>query len=76
MPDMDGYEAARQIRQRAQGREVLMIALTGWGQVEARSRTEQAGFEHHLTKPVDFAAIAALLDAHLAQRARAVTREE
>ena len=42
MPDMDGYEAARQIRQRAQGRDVLMIALTGWGQGEARARTEQA----------------------------------
>lgn len=76
MPDMDGYEAARQIRQRAQGREVLMIALTGWGQGEARSRTEQAGFAHHLTKPVDFAAIAALLRAHLAQRAGAATRAQ
>jgi len=76
MPDMDGYEAARQIRQRAQGREVLLIALTGWGQGEARARTEQAGFDHHLTKPVDFAAIAALLHAHLAQRAGSVTREE
>ena len=69
MPDMDGYEAARQIRQRAQGRDVLMIALTGWGQGEARARTEQAGFDHHLTKPVDFDAIAALLEQHLAQRA-------
>ena len=76
MPDMDGYAAARQIRQRAQGREVLLIALTGWGQDEARARTEQAGFDHHLTKPVDFAAIAALLHAHLAQRAGAATREE
>lgn len=76
MPDMDGYEAARQIRQRAQGREVLLIALTGWGQGEARARTEQAGFDHHLTKPVDFDAIAALLHAHLAQRAGAATREE
>jgi signal transduction histidine kinase/ActR/RegA family two-component response regulator len=76
MPDMDGYEAARQIRQRAQGREVLLIALTGWGQSEARARTEQAGFDHHLTKPVDVAAIAALLHAHLARRAGAATREE
>lgn len=72
MPDMDGYEAARQIRQRAQGRDVLMIALTGWGQGEARSRTRQAGFDHHLTKPADFDAIAALFRAHLAQRAEAV----
>ncbi|MGX9733967.1 hybrid sensor histidine kinase/response regulator [Janthinobacterium aestuarii] len=71
MPDMDGYEAARQIRQRAQGRDVLMIALTGWGQGEARAQTEQAGFDHHLTKPVDFDAIAALLEQHLAQRAAA-----
>lgn len=76
MPDMDGYEAARQIRQRAQGRDVLLIALTGWGQGEARARTEQAGFDHHLTKPVDVAAIAALLHAHLARRAGAATREE
>ena len=76
MPDMDGYEAARQIRQRAQGRDVLLIALTGWGQGEARARTEQAGFDHHLTKPVDFAAIAALLHAHLAQRAGAATRAQ
>jgi len=76
MPDMDGYAAARQIRQRAQGREVLLIALTGWGQGEARTRTEQAGFDHHLTKPVDFAAIAALLHAHLARRAGAATRPE
>ena len=68
MPDMDGYEAARQIRQRAQGRDVLMIALTGWGQGEARARTEQAGFDHHLTKPVDFDAIAVLLRAHLARQ--------
>ncbi|KAB8055618.1 response regulator [Janthinobacterium rivuli] len=74
MPDMDGYEAARQIRQRAHGRPVLLIALTGWGQGEARSRTEQAGFDHHLTKPVDFAAITALLEQHLARRADAATR--
>lgn len=74
MPDMDGYEAARQIRQRAQGREVLLIALTGWG--EAHSRTQQAGFDHHLTKPVDFAAIAALLHAHLARHAGSARRAE
>ncbi|OEZ78541.1 autoinducer 2 sensor kinase/phosphatase LuxQ [Janthinobacterium sp. HH104] len=76
MPDMDGYEAARQIRQRAHGRDVLMIALTGWGQGEARARTEQAGFDHHLTKPVDFDAIASLLEQHLAQRTAAATQTQ
>lgn len=74
MPDMDGYEAARQIRQRAHGRDVLMIALTGWGQGEARARTEQAGFDHHLTKPVDFDAITALLRAHLARQEGTATQ--
>ena len=67
MPDMDGYETARQIRLKARGRDVLLLALTGWG--DAGRRTAQAGFDHHLTKPVDFAAIAALLQQHLAQRA-------
>ena len=54
MPGMDGYETARQIRALANGRPVLMIALTGWGQSDARSRTQDAGFDQHLIKPVDF----------------------
>jgi signal transduction histidine kinase/ActR/RegA family two-component response regulator len=54
MPGMDGYEAARLIRQRPDGPNVLMIALTGWGQSDARRRTLDAGFDHHLIKPVDF----------------------
>ena len=66
MPGMDGYETARQIRQLAHGRDTLMIALTGWGQGDARQRTQEAGFDHHLTKPVDFEAISALLARHLA----------
>ncbi|WP_219133759.1 ATP-binding protein [Janthinobacterium sp. UMAB-60] len=74
MPGMDGYETARQIRLKARGRDVLMLALTGWG--DAGGRTAQAGFDHHLTKPVDFDAIAALLLQHLAQRAAATTQAE
>ena len=66
MPGMDGYETARQIRQLAHGRPALMIALTGWGQGDARQRTLEAGFDHHLTKPVDFEAIDALLQQYLA----------
>jgi signal transduction histidine kinase/ActR/RegA family two-component response regulator len=54
MPIMDGYEAARRIRARPGAREVLMIALTGWGQSDARQRTLEAGFDHHMIKPVDF----------------------
>ncbi len=54
MPTMDGYEAARRIRAKPGSEEVLMIALTGWGQSDARQRTMEAGFDHHLIKPVNF----------------------
>ncbi len=54
MPGMDGYETARQIRRLPGARAILMIALTGWGQSDARNRTREAGFDFHLIKPVDF----------------------
>jgi signal transduction histidine kinase/ActR/RegA family two-component response regulator len=54
MPGMDGYEAARLIRQHPGADRIVMVALTGWGQSEARRRTMAAGFDCHLTKPVDF----------------------
>jgi signal transduction histidine kinase/ActR/RegA family two-component response regulator len=54
MPRMDGYEAARRIRRQPGSKEVLMIAVTGWGQSDARQRTMEAGFDHHLIKPVNF----------------------
>ncbi len=54
MPGMDGYDAARLIRQQAGGGKVLLIALTGWGQSNDRKRATEAGFDHHLVKPVDY----------------------
>ena len=53
LPKLNGYEAARRIRQQPWGRDILMIAVTGWGQEEDRRRSREAGFDHHLTKPVD-----------------------
>ena len=50
MPHMDGYEAARAIRDRL-GPRVTLVALTGWGQDEDKRRAREAGFDHHLTKP-------------------------
>jgi CheY-like chemotaxis protein len=64
MPDLDGYEVARQLRLTDAGRNVRLIALTGWGQDEDKRRARDAGFDHHLTKPVD----PHWLDALLAQR--------
>ena len=52
MPRMDGYDAARQIRQ-SLGEEILLVALTGWGQEEDQRRALEAGFDCHLTKPAD-----------------------
>ena len=61
MPKLNGYEVARQLRQQPWGREVLLIAVTGWGGADHRQQTAQAGFDHHLTKPVDPAALTRLL---------------
>ena len=53
LPKLYGYEVAQRIRE-ARGKEVLLIAITGWGQEEDRRRSREAGFDHHLTKPVQF----------------------
>ena len=52
LPKMNGYDACRSIRKRC-GKEVVIIALTGWGQDEDRRRSKEAGFDNHLVKPVD-----------------------
>jgi signal transduction histidine kinase/ActR/RegA family two-component response regulator len=63
MPGMDGYETARAIRQRPGAERILMLALTGWGQSDARRRTLEAGFDHHLVKPVELEQIIRLAGA-------------
>jgi CheY-like chemotaxis protein len=62
MPNMNGYEAARRIRQQSWGRQLLLVATTGWGQEEDRRRTAEAGFDHHLVKPIEAVALRELLD--------------
>jgi signal transduction histidine kinase len=61
MPDISGLDLARCIREQAGGRAFPLIALTGWGQERDISETREAGFDHHLTKPVDLALLATLL---------------
>ncbi|MDB6078285.1 MAG: sensory box protein, partial [Akkermansiaceae bacterium] len=53
MPGMDGHELARRIRALPYGAEIILVALTGWGQESDRLKSKDAGFDHHLTKPVD-----------------------
>jgi CheY-like chemotaxis protein len=72
MPELNGYDAARKIRQEPWGKDVVLIALTGWGQQRDRHRTKEAGFDAHLTKPVKYETILELLDT-LGERARSST---
>lgn len=61
MPKLDGYEAARSIRQQSWGQKMKLVALTGWGQQEDKRRSREAGFDAHLVKPIDFGALEELV---------------
>jgi two-component system CheB/CheR fusion protein len=61
MPGMDGYEVARRMRAESWGREAVLVALTGWGQEHHRRRSQEAGFDRHMTKPADPEALRAVL---------------
>lgn len=61
LPGMNGYEVARRLRAEPNGAALTLVALTGWGTDDDRKRAHDAGFDHHLTKPVDAAQVHALL---------------
>ena len=61
MPRLNGYDACRRIRQQPWANKTFIIALTGWGQTEDRKRSLEAGFDHHLVKPMDPVVLEALL---------------
>jgi len=79
IPGFDGYEVARRIRSAPAGRDVLLVALTGYGQAEDRRAAESAGFDRHVVKPVEPPDLFALLAQSAARRppppARAAERE-
>ena len=57
LPKLNGYEACRRIREQPWGKSMVLVALTGWGQEEDRQKSREAGFDDHLVKPVDHAAL-------------------
>ena len=63
MPGLNGYEVCRRIRMASWGTPMMLVAQTGWGQVEDRRRTRDAGFDHHVVKPIDLEQIDALFRA-------------
>ncbi|EEF22570.1 two-component sensor histidine kinase bacteria, putative [Ricinus communis] len=61
LPDINGYELARSIRALPGGDAIKLVAVTGWGQQSDKDRALAAGFDHHLTKPIDFDALCGIL---------------
>jgi CheY-like chemotaxis protein len=53
MPELNGYEVARHVRQGPLGTLITLIAVTGWGQASDKARAAAAGFNHHFTKPIE-----------------------
>jgi DNA-binding response OmpR family regulator len=67
LPRLSGYDIARHVRER-RGEEVLLVAITGWGQEDDRRRAREAGFDHHFTKPADFDRLLELIGQELRTR--------
>ena len=63
MPRMDGFDACRCIRAEAWGKGVVMVAQAGWGQDDDKNKAKEAGFDFHMTKPIEPAALEKLLSA-------------
>jgi CheY-like chemotaxis protein len=61
LPKMNGYEACRRIREQPWGKNIVLVALTGWSLDEDSPQSKDAGFDHHLVKPVEFDALKGLL---------------
>ena len=61
LPKLDGHEVCRRVREQPWGRDIVIIALTGWGQDDDRRKSEEAGFNGHLVKPVDYDRLLELL---------------
>ena len=61
MPKLNGYDTARRLREQPWGRNIVLVALTGWGQEEDRRKSHEAGFDLHMVKPIEAAALEMLL---------------
>ncbi|MHC5537368.1 response regulator, partial [Singulisphaera rosea] len=68
LPGLNGYEVARRLRQIPQLREVRLVAMTGYGDATERRLAQEAGFDRHVVKPLDFAQVEQLLATLLAER--------
>ena len=68
MPRLNGYDTARQIRQQPWGKDVVLVALTGWGQDDDRRKSDDAGFDSHVVKPIQLETLETLLSSLASQQ--------
>jgi CheY-like chemotaxis protein len=61
LPRLNGYEVCRKIREQSWGKDMVLVALTGWGQEEDRQKSKDAGFNGHVVKPIELTALTRLL---------------
>ena len=61
LPKLSGHEVCRRVREQPWGKDIVVIALTGWGQEEDRRKSQEAGFDSHLVKPVNYDELLELL---------------
>jgi CheY-like chemotaxis protein len=61
LPQLNGYEVARRLRAQPWGRDIRLVAVTGWGQAQDKRAAFDAGFDHHLTKPVELPELEGLI---------------
>jgi CheY-like chemotaxis protein len=68
LPGLSGHDVCRRVREQPWGKGIVLIALTGWGQDADRRRSREAGFDGHLVKPVDYAALLQLFASLMPER--------
>jgi DNA-binding response OmpR family regulator len=68
LPRLNGYDTCRRVREEPWGKGMFIIAVTGWGQENDRRRSREAGFDHHMVKPLDFAELEHVLAQVLSAR--------
>ena len=73
MPGLSGYEVAKRIRQEAWGSRAMLVALTGWGRDDDKQQARAAGFDHHLTKPIDPRDLESLMSSMISEESSALS---
>jgi CheY-like chemotaxis protein len=74
LPDVSGFDVARELRRQFVGKPLYLAAVTGWGQPEDRARALAAGFDHHVLKPADRSKLTAIMELADSERSAVIAR--